>query len=130
MLRYHSPIQRYTRVANHEVELSGVCIPAGSRVVALIGAGNRDERRFEDPDRFDVTRNPVDHLGFGRGIHHCAGAGLARLELSALLTRFVEQVERFEVTDHEWEINATIHGLLPRSHDPSRLTMRTSGRGR
>ena len=111
VLRYHSPLQRYTRVANDDIDVSGVRIPADSRVVALIGSGNRDERRFEDPDRFDVTRNPIDHLGFGRGIHHCAGAGLARLELSALLTRFAERVERFEVRDHEWEINATIHGL-------------------
>ena len=111
VLRYHSPIQRYTRVANHDVELGGVSIPAGSRVVALVGSGNRDERRFDDPDRFDVTRNPIDHLAFGRGLHHCAGAGLARLELSALLTRLAERVERVELRDHEWDVNATVHGF-------------------
>ena len=111
VLRYHSPIQRYTRVATDDIELGGVSIPSYSRVVALIGAGNRDERRFEDPDRFDVTRNPIDHLSFGRGIHHCAGAGLARLELSALLTRFAQRVKRFELRDHEWEINSTVQGL-------------------
>ena len=111
VLRYHSPIQRYTRVATDDIELGGVTIPSDSRVVALIGAGNRDERRFDDPDRFDVTRNPIDHLSFGRGIHHCAGAGLARLELGALLTRFAERVKRFEIRDHEWEINSTIQGL-------------------
>jgi len=111
VLRYHSPIQRYTRVANLDVELDGVSIPAGSRVVALVGSGNRDERRFDDPDRFDVTRNPIDHLAFGRGLHHCAGAGLARLELSALLTRLAERVERVELRDHEWDVNATVHGF-------------------
>ena len=111
ILRYHSPIQRYTRVANHDIELGGISVPAHSRVVVLIGAGNRDERRFDDPDRFDVTRNPIDHLAFGRGLHHCAGAGLARLELSALLTRLAERVERFEIQDHEWDINSTVHGL-------------------
>jgi cytochrome P450 len=111
ILRYHSPIQRYTRVANHDIELGGVAVPADSRVVVLIGAGNRDERRFDDPDRFDVTRNPIDHLAFGRGLHHCAGAGLARLELSALLTPLAERVKRFEIRDHEWDVNATVHGL-------------------
>jgi cytochrome P450 len=111
VLRYHSPIQRYTRVANDDIEVGGVTIPADSRVVVLIGAGNRDERRFDDPDRFDVTRNPIDHLAFGRGLHHCAGAGLARLELSALLARLAARVERFEIRRHEWDINATVHGL-------------------
>jgi cytochrome P450 len=121
ILRYHSPIQRYTRVANEHNEIGGVAVPAQSRVVVLIGSGNRDERRFDDPDRFDVTRNPIDHLAFGRGLHHCAGAGLARLELSALLTRLAEQVERFEVRRHEWDINSTVHGL--RSLD---LTLHTT----
>jgi cytochrome P450 len=111
VLRYHSPIQRYTRVATHDIELGGVGVPAQSRVVALIGAGNRDERRFDDPDRFDVTRNPIDHLGFGRGIHHCAGANLARLELSTLLSGLAERVERFEIRDHEWDVNSLLHGL-------------------
>ena len=111
VLRYHSPIQRYTRVANDAIELGGVTVPAHSRVVVLIGSGNRDERRFDDPDRFDVTRNPIDHLAFGRGLHHCAGAGLARLELSAVLTRLAERVRRFEIRSHEWDINSTVHGF-------------------
>ncbi len=111
VLRYHSPIQRYTRVANDDIELGGVTVPAHNRVVVLIGSGNRDERRFDDPDRFDVTRNPIDHLAFGRGLHHCAGAGLARLELSAVLTRLAEQVRRFELRSYEWDINATVHGF-------------------
>jgi cytochrome P450 len=111
VLRYHSPVQRYTRVATHDIDVGGVGIPADSRVVVLIGAGNRDERRFDDPDGFDVARNPVDHLGFGRGLHHCAGAGLAKLELRALLTRLAERVDRFEIRNHEWDVNATVHGL-------------------
>jgi cytochrome P450 len=68
-----------------------------------------------------VTRNPIDHLAFGRGIHHCAGAGLARLELSALLARLTERVERFEIRNHEWDVNSTVHGL--RSLD---LTLHTT----
>ncbi|MFL6287018.1 MAG: cytochrome P450 [Actinomycetes bacterium] len=111
VLRYYSPVQRYTRVTTRDTGLGGIDVPADSRVVALIGSGNRDERRFEEPDRFDVTRNPIDQLSFGRGIHHCAGAGLARLELSALLARFAERVERFEIRSHEWDVNATVHGL-------------------
>jgi cytochrome P450 len=111
VLRYYSPIQRYTRVANDATELGGVRVPADTRLVVLIGSGNRDERRFENPDTFDVTRNPIDHLGFGRGLHHCAGAGLARVELTALFTRLAARVERFEVRSHEWDVNSALHGL-------------------
>ena len=123
VLRYHSPIQRYTRVANDDIELGGVTVPAHNRVVVLIGSGNRDERRFDDPDRFDVTRNPIDHLAFGRGLHHCAGAGLARLELSAVLTRLAERVRRFEI--RRPRVGHQLHRSwlpLARSHSPHHLT--------
>jgi cytochrome P450 len=111
VLRYYSPLQRYTRVATHDIEVGGVGLPSDSRIVVLIGSGNRDERRFDDPDRFDVTRNPIDQLSFGRGLHHCVGAGFARLEIGALLARFAERVERFEIRAHEWDINSTLLGL-------------------
>jgi cytochrome P450 len=80
VLRYESPVQVVPRLTAREVELEGGKIPAGATVFLLLGAANRDERKFPEPDRFDVTRNPQDHLAFGYGIHYCLGAPLARLE--------------------------------------------------
>ncbi|MCS6925444.1 MAG: cytochrome P450 [Candidatus Binatia bacterium] len=89
VLRYESPVQVIFRQTACEVELEGGTIPAGATVFLLLGSANRDERKFPEPDRFDVTRNPQDHLAFGYGIHLCLGAPLARLEgrvaLEALL---------------------------------------------
>jgi len=80
VLRYEGPVQLIPRVTAREVELEGGMIPAGATVFLLLGSANRDERKFPEPDRFDVTRNPQDHVGFGYGIHYCLGAPLARLE--------------------------------------------------
>jgi len=80
VLRYESPVQLLPRVTTREVELEGGKLPANATVFLLLGAANRDERKFPDSDRFDVTRNPQDHVAFGYGIHYCLGAPLARLE--------------------------------------------------
>ena len=111
VLRIEPPVQRFTRFAASSVELGGAVLPEGSRVAVLFGSANRDERHFEDPDRFDVTRNPVDHLSFGRGIHHCVGAGLARLEGHAIIAALASRVERFEIGDASWRRNNALHGL-------------------
>ncbi len=80
VLRYDSPVQVIFRRTAQEVELEGGKIPAGQNVFLLLGSANRDERQFPEPDRFDITRNPQDHVAFGYGIHYCLGAPLARLE--------------------------------------------------
>jgi cytochrome P450 len=89
VLRYDSPVQVVYRQATRDVELEGGKLPAGATVLVLLGSANRDERKFPDPEHFDVTRNPQDHVGFGYGIHYCLGAPLARLSsrvaLEALL---------------------------------------------
>ncbi len=88
-LRYDSPVQAFFRRTAQDVELEGGKIPAGQNVLLLVGSANRDERQFPEPDRFDIARNPQDHVAFGYGIHYCLGAPLARLEgrnaLEALL---------------------------------------------
>jgi cytochrome P450 len=84
-LRYDSPIQTIFRNTTSETELQGERIPAGTMVAVLLGAANRDERRFADPDRFDLDRDNRGHVGFGFGHHFCLGASLARLEARAAL---------------------------------------------
>ena len=86
ILRYDPPLQWFERwVLDEGVEIAGTPIPLGSRVALVIGAANRDARRFPSADRFDVTRKDTAHLSFGGGIHFCIGAPLARLELETTL---------------------------------------------
>ena len=91
-LRYDSPLHLFERTARADTDIGGVTIREGQKIAALLGSANRDEAIFESPERFDITRNPNPHIGFGAGIHFCIGAPLARMEMSiavpALLTRF------------------------------------------
>lgn len=98
-LRFRTPAPGFGRVATRDVEVDGVTIPAGSQVALLYGSGNRDELKYENPDVFDIDRNPVDHLGFGYGIHGCAGQGLAKLEINGLVEAWIRHVDSFTVTD-------------------------------
>lgn len=84
-LRYDSPVQAVVRLANHDVEIGDVVIPEDAMVLILYGSANRDETRWADAGRFDVTRPVQDHVAFGSGIHHCLGAHLARLEATIVL---------------------------------------------
>jgi cytochrome P450 len=77
VLRIESPVLAFKRVANQETALSGVQIPAGASVLVLYASANRDERKFPEPDRFDIKRQAAEHLAFGDGLHVCAGQSLA-----------------------------------------------------
>lgn len=111
ILRIEAPVQRFTRCTTRAVDVAGTRLPEGARVAVLFGSANRDEAHYPDPDRFDVTRNPQDHLTFGRGVHHCVGSHLARLEGHAVLHALARRVQRFEVTDAVWRANNALHGL-------------------
>jgi unspecific monooxygenase len=93
LIRWDPPLQLFERwVLEDGVELAGRPLPRGAKVAVLFGAANRDPRRFDDPDAFDVGRaNAADHVGFGGGIHVCIGAPLARIELAAALGALVER---------------------------------------
>lgn len=96
-LRCESPISCFTRVAAVDAEVGGSPVPAGSRLLVLYASANRDERRWDRPDEFDIDRDSAGQLAFGAGVHACAGMGLARLEGAAVLTALVERVERIEL---------------------------------
>jgi len=118
-LRYDAPIQLIFREALADVQLAGVTIPQGATVVPLLGSANRDERRFPDPDRFDVTRNPQGHVGFGFGKHFCLGASLARLEARVALEALVPELLHLQRSEARLP---RIDSFLVRG--PSRLTLR------
>jgi cytochrome P450 len=91
-LRLEPPFRHHMRSATRDTELGGTQIPAGATVLLLWGAGNRDPREFEQADSIDLQRDvPRHHLAFGRGIHHCVGAPLARLEARTVLTLLLER---------------------------------------
>ena len=94
LLRYDAPVHVDQRYCCEDTEVAGRHIPSGSNVALLLGGANHDPDRFERPDEFDLTRPVKRHLSFGRGIHHCLGAPLARLQgriaFEALLDRFVD----------------------------------------
>jgi cytochrome P450 len=110
--RHQSPFQFLFREAIEDVEVCGVTIPAGGIVAILIGAANRDPDVFQDPDVFDITRE-TPHLGFGKGIHFCLGAPLARLEAQRALGALLPHLHRFRLSDEPLELNDS---LLIRGH--------------
>ncbi len=112
LLRYDSPVQLTSRMALENRSFQGRALRRGQQIVLLIGAGNRDPQRFENPDQLDVRREDVRPLSFGHGIHYCLGAQLARLEtqiaLEALLPRFPDL--RFGNGDLLWSDNTVLRG--------------------
>ncbi|WP_307874824.1 cytochrome P450 [Frankia nepalensis] len=99
LLRYEAPAPAHARYVARDVVHHGQPVAEGSVMVFLVGAGNRDERRYPDPDRFDIHRDVGRHLTFGYGIHHCLGAALARLEGRVALE---EVLRRFPTWEVDW----------------------------
>lgn len=116
-LRMESPVRAFTRVATRDCDVDGVPIAAGSRVLMVYASANRDERRYDRPDRFDITRNARDHVAFGYGTHMCAGRNLGLLEIGTVLDVLVRRVRRIELLDACLAQNNTLRGF-------SRLNLR------
>ena len=85
------------RTASTDVPIGDTVIPDGAKILMFLGAANRDPRRWTDPDRFDASRDPSGHVGFGMGIHQCVGQHIARLEAESLLTALASRVTRLEL---------------------------------
>ena len=110
-IRLESPIQGFSRVLTDDFSVEDQRLHKGARVLVMYASGNRDERRWEAPERFDITRRANEQLGFGHGIHMCMGANLARMEISALLSALVRRVERFELHEAERISNNVLRGF-------------------
>jgi len=102
-LRYDNSTQLMARTAAREAEIHGQTIRAGDKVLLLIGSANRDERVFPDPDVYDLHRDTSEHLSFGRGIHFCLGASLARLEARVALEEVLRRLPGFRIDEARLE---------------------------
>ncbi|MFZ0834544.1 MAG: cytochrome P450, partial [Mycobacterium sp.] len=109
VLRYESPLRAFTRKALCPSTVGDVSIPAGARVLVVYASANRDDREWENPDAFDIRRDANRQLGFGYGSHACAGQGLARLEMAAMLSALLDRVLRIEIAGQpSWAPNNII----------------------
>ena len=102
MLRYDGPVKSLIRVAAEDHERHGQQLRRGDRVFLMVGAANRDPRRFPEPERFEIARvDTGDHLGFGFGIHYCLGASLARVETGVGITALLHSFPDLALADDE-----------------------------
>lgn len=121
-VRFESPVQTFFRTTTRDVELGGIVIPEGEKVLMFLGAANRDPRRWEQPDSYDITRKVSGHVGFGSGIHMCVGQLVARLEGEAVLTALARKVGAITMSgESKRRYNNTLRGLesLPVTFTPA-----------
>ncbi len=105
-LRMHAPTKVDFRLVRKTTELGGVHMPAGTIVMLCLGAANRDPRKFENPHQFDPNRKNVrEHIAFGRGIHTCAGAPLARVEGQVTVRRLLDRMR-------DIRLDESVHGRI------------------
>jgi cytochrome P450 len=121
LLRYEAPSPIQARFVTHDVEWYGTTVPACSKIALLTGSAGRDERKFPDADRFDVTRTFDRHLSFGYGTHFCLGANLARLEAVVVLDETLRRIPEWDVDEPRVEFvrTSTVRGPL---HVPIQVT--------
>lgn len=113
IVRLATPIQWFARFVKKDCQLGGVTLPAGSRVIVGYGSANRDDARFPDAEKFNITRENVSaHVAWGKGIHTCVGMQLARLELEVLFDALADHVERIETDEYSCTpVNTTLWGI-------------------
>src|SRR3982075_1766417 len=111
-IRFESPVQTFFRTTAREVEIGDNRIGEGEKVLMFLGAANRDPRRWDNPDDYDVTRRASGHVGFGSGIHMCVGQLVARLEGETFLAALARKVARIEISSTpKRRYNNTLRGL-------------------
>lgn len=111
-LRFNATVQTFFRTTIRDVEVGGVRIPEGEKVLLFLAGANRDPRQWPDPDRFDIRRKTTGHLGFGYGIHNCIGQMIARLEAELILEALLPRVQSIELAgDAVVRLNNTLHAF-------------------
>jgi len=116
VLRYEAPVQTFFRTTTRPIDVGGVRLGEGEKVLLFLAAANRDPRRWERPDTFDVRRRAAGHMTFGTGIHGCVGQAVARLETEAILTALASRVASLELAgEPKRRLNNTLRGfdILP-----------------
>ncbi len=122
MIRWVTPVKAFMRTANEDTSVRGVPIAAGESVLLSYVSGNRDEDVFDDPFRFDVTRDPNKHIAFGYGVHFCLGAALARMEVGSFFTELLPWLESVELAGDPQHVATTFVGGL--KHLPIRYSLK------
>lgn len=111
-LRWDSTVQIFFRTTTRDVMVAGAPIPAHSKILLFLAAANRDPRRWEQPDRFDITRNSSGHVAFGFGIHQCLGQMVARLEADVLLEAMIARIKTWRpIGPTVRRLNNSLHAL-------------------
>lgn len=111
VVRLESPVRGFTRSLARDHVVGRTTLRRGDRALLLFASANRDERKWEGPEQFDITRKVSEQVGFGYGIHTCAGMHLARLEMQALLRALIPRVRRFNLGRPEYARNNVLRGL-------------------
>jgi len=122
MIRWVTPVKHFMRTATEDAEVGGTVIRKGESVLLSYPSANRDERVFENPNSFDITRSPNKHLSFGFGVHYCLGAMLARMELKAFFAELIPRLDSIKLNgDPAFKKTIFVGGLkrLPVSYSVS-----------
>ena len=122
IIRWVVPVKEFMRTAQADTEVRGVPIKKGDAVLLSYVSANRDEEVFDDPDKFDVGRDPNKHLSFGYGVHFCLGASLARMEINSFLTELIPRIKTIELAGDPELISTLFVGGLKRL--PIRITLK------
>ncbi|MDH6222931.1 cytochrome P450, partial [Streptomyces pseudovenezuelae] len=112
-VRYDAPVQLVARITTADVEVGGKTIPAGSKIMILLGAANREPHRYENPDALDMTRIDIKPLAFGGGPHYCIGALLGQIEGRLVFTELLRRYRNISLTTEDvvWRPHVNFRGL-------------------
>jgi 4-methoxybenzoate monooxygenase (O-demethylating) len=111
VIRCESPVQTFFRTTTKPINIAGVQLAEGEKVLLFLAAANRDPRKWDNPDRFDIRRKTLGHVGFGTGIHGCVGQAVARMEGEIILTELAKRVQKIEIVgEPTLQLNNTLRG--------------------